>query len=236
MNMYPENRKSINAFVGCNHGCIYCVPSFQRQAKRQRKNCELCYRFEPHFHKERLLKAPPKTEKDDFIFFPSMGDPAFCQPGEFKAMLSYARKYGDRRFLIQTKAPQFFRYYDDEFPQNVILGVTLETNLSYFQTPSEFHTYESISKAPIPMSRAIDFHAVSHKLQFVIIEPILDFHYMTLQKWIRAIKPKVVYVGYDNHDCKLPEPPLKKTKRLIKELEKFTEVRVKTLRKAWYET
>lgn len=235
MNMYPENRKSINAFVGCRHGCVYCKPSFQRQAKRQRKNCELCYRFEPHFHKGRLLKTPPKTEKDDFIFFPSMGDPAFCQPNEFKAMLDYARKYANRQFLIQTKAPEFLIYYDHQFPENVILGVTLETNLIYFQTPSNYHHYESISKAPIPMQRAIDFHKVNHKPKFVIVEPILDFHHMTFQKWIRAIKPEVVYAGYDNHNCKLPEPRLTKTENLISELEKFTEVRVKTLRKAWYE-
>jgi len=228
--MYRENRKSINAFVGCRHGCVYCKPSFQRQAKRQRKNCQLCYRFEPHFHEERLLKAPPKTEKDEFIFFPSMGDPAFCQPEEFKAMLNYARKYGDRRFLIQTKAPEFLKYYDHQFPENVILGVTLETNLSYFQTPSNYHDYESMSKAPIPVNRAIDFHAVNHKPKFVIVEPILDFNHIHFCNVIRAINPEVVYVGYDNHGCYLPEPQLSKTKRLIKELEKFTEVRVKTLK------
>ncbi|RLG05024.1 MAG: hypothetical protein DRN65_07395, partial [Thaumarchaeota archaeon] len=49
------------------------------------------------------------------------------------------------------------------------------------------------------------------------------------------VKPIFVYVGYDNYGHKLPEPTLDKTKQLIAKLSEFTEVRYKTLRKAWYE-
>ena len=67
-------------------------------------------------------------------------------------------------------------------------------------------------------------------------EPILDFDLKVFSKWIKAIRPEFVYIGYDNHDCKLLEPSLDKTTKLIDELEQSgIEVRLKTLRKAWFE-
>ena len=230
--MYEQNRKSINAFVGCNHDCVYCIPSFQRQMKRRKKACIKCYDYEPHVHPERLLKAPPKTVGDEFIFFPSSGDLSFASPLGVQAHIDYANKYSDRRFLIQTKDPEFLDNY--KFPENVILGITLETDRRVYFTPSLFKTYERISKAPIPMFRNADFRQIKHPHKYVTIEPILQFRH-SLVHWIYRINPEVVYVGYDNHDCRLPEPRLQDTERLISELEKFTTVRRKTIRKAWYE-
>lgn len=74
-----------------------------------------------------------------------------------------------------------------------------------------------------------------HKRKEVTIEPILSFNKHVMLMWIENISPAFVYVGYDNHDCKLPEPSLEKTKKLIADLELITEVRVKSLRKAWWE-
>ena len=233
MNMYAENRKSINAFVGCRHNCVYCKPSFQRQAKRQRKNCELCYSYEPHSHLERLLKAPPKTVDGDFIFFPSMGDLAFANKPTREAHIAYAEKYPDTTFLMQTKNPLWFN--DHQFPNNVILAVTVETNQMKFVTPSKYRWYRDISDAIPPRRRLIHFLVVEHPRKIVVIEPILDFILNEFVEQIKQLHPEAVYVGYDNHNCKLPEPRLKKTKLLTKELGKFTEVRAKTLRKAWYE-
>lgn len=71
--------------------------------------------------------------------------------------------------------------------------------------------------------------------KYVTIEPILDFSSVkAFADLIEKIAPDFVYVGYDNHNCRLPEPPLSKTLELIGELEKFTEVRLKTLREAWW--
>jgi len=218
--------------VGCGHGCIYCKPSFQAQMKRQLHHCLKCYNYEPHAHLERLLKPPPKTEGDEFIFFPSSGDPFWSEPKEFQAAIDYTRKYHDRTFLIQSKGPSCFHPY--EFPSNVILATTLETDKLTFDTPSNYQSYRKISHAPIPLMRANFMASVEHIRKIVTVEPILDFTH-NLVDWIHAIAPQVVYVGYDNHHCRLPEPPLSKTKDLITELEKFAEVRVKTLRKAWWE-
>ena len=231
--MYKENRKSINWFVGCEHGCVYCVPSFQRQMKRQGKRCQQCYQYEPHAHLERLLKSPPKTKDNEFIFFPSSGDPAFANRREFQAAIDYTRKYGNRTFLIQSKDPSCFLHYD--FPKNVILGTTIETDSRYFQTPSEHKNYGQISNAPSPYIRYHHFLELKHKRKLVTIEPILQFLHGILLSWIVKLEPEIVYVGYDNHNCRLPEPTLEATKLLIERMKLFTEVRVKTLRKAWYE-
>jgi hypothetical protein len=231
--MYKENAKTINWFVGCQHDCIYCKPSFQRQIKRQGKRCRKCYDYEPHAHLERLWKSPPKTSGKSFIFFPSSGDVTFASKSDFGVAIDYATTYHDATFLIQSKNPSCFLPY--KFPENVILGTTAETNLLTFNSEqSKFQFYSDISKAVYPIHRLNALRSLSHKRKFVTIEPILDFseYFVDL---IKTVNPEFVYIGYDNHHCKLPEPKLAETQQLIRELEKFTEVRVKTLRKAWWE-
>ena len=238
--MYHENRKSLNWFVGCRHNCVYCKPSFQAQMKRQLHNCKSCYLFEPHAHLERLQKAPPKTNDGEFIFFPSSGDPTFASKEQWKEAIQFAKKYWNRTLLIQSKDPACFILHDFPklnpcYPENVILGTTMETDTSYFSgTPSKFESYSQISEAPEPYWRYVAMIKVVHCRKEVTIEPILQFGKL-FARMIREINPEFVYVGYDNHNCRLPEPSLADTKALIKQLETFTEVRLKTIRPAWWE-
>jgi len=230
--MYRENRKSINAFVGCRHSCVYCKPSFQRQAKRFEGKG---YDFQPHYHPERLSKMPPRTEEGEFIFFPSMGDLYFATPHQFQAHIDYARKYPDRMFLIQSKNPSRFQNFG--FPENVILGTTIETNLLVFNTPSKYRYYSEISKAPYPCHRRNAMIELCHSHKTVTIEPILDFIEAIMVQWMKEIKPKIIWIGYDNHNCHLPEPTLEKTENLIATLKaEGFDVRLKKIRKAWYES
>ncbi|ADB57973.1 DUF5131 family protein [Archaeoglobus profundus] len=224
-----EGVKTWNPFVGCRFGCVYCKPSFQRQAKRQKRRCELCYRYEPHFHPERLNKVP----KAKVVFACAYGDIAFAKVEWLEQILETIEKHDDKTFYLQTKDPRVFEALNDicGFPKNVLLGITLETNLDEFNTPSRFKKYEEISKAPKPEDRWI----TPNLIDYVTIEPILDFDLETFVYWIRCLSPKFVYIGYDNHNCKLPEPRGEKTLSLIRELSKFTEVRLKTIRPAWYE-
>jgi len=231
--MYRENRKSINIMVGCKFDCVYCKPSFQRNMKRQKQRCLKCYEYTPHFHPKRLLKAPPRTQGKEFVFFPSSGDPSFLTAHQLILCNIYMKQYPETTFLIQTKNPESFNRI--KFPNNAILGITLETDRRLYHTPSIFKTYRRISKAPIPIFRHIEFKDITHKRKAITIEPILQFNKRILTAWIYRIEPEFVYIGYDNHNCKLPEPTLKETKELIKEIKLFTEVRIKTLRKAWYE-
>jgi len=228
-NRMYEGVRTWNPFVGCKHGCVYCVPSFQRQAKRRRKWCELCYRFEPHFHPERLDRIP----KAKTIFACAYGDVAFANVEWLVHIVGVIKEHGDRTFYLQSKDPECFEGLV-EGVDNLVVGTTIETNRLFFETPSEFTAYSEISQAPHPFWR----YSVLTRLdarKYVTIEPILDFDLPKLVSGLRAIQPEYVYIGYDNHNCRLPEPPLEKTLKLIEELERFTEVRLKTIRKAWYE-
>lgn len=53
------------------------------------------------------------------------------------------------------------------------------------------------------------------------VEPILDFDLTVFLQWIRSIKPKAVFVGYNSHPnaVSLPEPEKAKTWKLIHGLE-----------------
>lgn len=219
-NMYSDSVKQWNPCVGCDKFfCIYCIPSFQAQMKRQKKNCMKCYNYEPHFHEKRLNQRLPKTEGDQFIWPCSSGDISCMKEEWINAILEKVREYSERTFLFQTKDPFCLTKYD--FPSNVLLGITLETNRD--------EGYEKISKAPKPSERFIDFLNIEWERKIITIEPILDFDLEILSEWIKRINPERVYIGYNTKrsSCSLPEPSLEKTEKLIKELEKFTRVKRK---------
>ena len=66
--------------------------------------------------------------------------------------------------------------------------------------------------------------------KFLSIEPALNFDLEIMIEWVKQIRPKMVAVGYDNYSNNLVEPSKEKTLKLIEELEKFTEVQLKTIR------
>jgi len=212
-----ENVKSWNPFVGCLFNCIYCYDSFRKQAKRWRSRCIKCYNYEPHFHPERLNKIPSKKT----IFACSMADISFAKMEWIEKILNAIEKHEDKTFYIQTKNPTIFERIEDELslPKNTLKGITLETDLDYI--------YNGISKAPKPSLRYQTALEIKHLIDYITIEPILEFS-RDFANRIKALKPKIVYVGYESHRrVKLPEPQIPKTLELIEVLDKFTEVRIK---------
>jgi len=226
-NMYPLSVKQWNPFVGCSHNCTYCESSFQRQLKRWAKqNCQQCYDFIPHFHSERLTDPLPKTNGREFIFVAANGDWAFALPEWREAILGRIRAEPDKTFLIQSKNPYVF--FQSHFPSNVILGTTIETDRE--------DIIQDISKAPKPVDRQYCMYRLSHKRKMVTYEPILDFNIDRLIEYTNAIKPEMVWVGYDSKHNYLPEPELARTRIFIEELRTQGYFVVeKLLRKAWWE-
>lgn len=246
--MYAQNVYFPDVFKGCKHDCVYCKPSFQRQAKRQKQRCLKCYTFEPHDHFERLKGRTPATKPGEFIFFPKGADLCFASTKEWEQIVHFIESNPQTTFLIQTKEPYCFNRYENpwtinegceprDFPPNVILGMTLETDRYNFSVEaSQYKSYPQISKAEYPIERIHAFQSFRHKRKEITIEPILQF---TEQfEWqIRKLKPEFVYIGYDTKGCKLPEPTLAETQGLIEKLKASgIDVRLKTIRKAWYET
>ena len=115
----------------------------------------------------------------------------------------------------------------------MVLGTTIETN--YLNS----YLIKGISKAPNPLDRMIAMVKLDYPRKYVSIEPEIFFNLSTMTDWIKQIAPEFVYIGYDNHRrleaLEIYEPTLEETKELIEELSKFTEVRLKTMRKAWWE-
>jgi DNA repair photolyase len=222
--MYRESIESWNPFVGCGYNCVYCESSFKRQMKRRKRHCMSCYSFKPHFHAERLSKWLPRTEGNGFIFCCDMGDVAFCRPEWMRQILTRIKQLPDRTFLIQSKNPNVFNNY--RFPENVLLGTTIETNRD--------DLYEGISRAPLPSQRYRAMLTLQHPRKIVTIEPVLDFDVEIMERWVREIRSEICYVGYDSKKNYLPEPELQKVKVLMKKLKETTSVRAKTMRKAWW--
>lgn len=224
INMYKSSVKQWNPFVGCKHNCKYCGSSFQAQLKRYgKKNCQECYKFEPHTHPDRLTQSLPKTQFMQFIFTCANGDVAFCPTNYLKEILTKVKMESGKNFLIQSKNPKTFNRV--VFPNNVILGTTIETNRD--------DLYTGIATAPCPSERFEEFVKIKHPLKMVTIEPVIDFDLDVLLEWMVAIKPCMIWLGYDSKRNSLPEPNLEKVKELHWELSRAGFVVVlKTVRNA----
>lgn len=228
-NMYKD-AFTWNCFVGCLYQCKYCIPSFQAQMKRfkptidkngKKRGCQLCYDYIPHFHPERLDNKLRRTYGDQFIWACSSGDITFAKKEWIEQILEKVRKCSNRTFFFQTKNPECFNNYN--FPDNVLLGITLESN----------RYYPNISKAPNPETRYNDFLNLDFPRKVITIEPILQFDLAKFSQWIRNINPERVYIGYDTHKSGLIEPRLAQTKSLIQHLSIFTKVKTKLIRERY---
>lgn len=212
-NMYSDNKKSWNVFVGCYFDCVYCVKSFQAQMKRQMpkhneenqliRGCQDCYDYKPHFHENRLKDKLPLTKGDEFIWCCASSDIYFAKEEWIEMILEKIRTYPIRTFFFQTKDPSVFKKYD--FPNNVLLGTTLESNRAYYD----------VSKAPETAIRFNNFLEVKHHRKIITIEPIMEFDLYDFAFMIKKISPERIYIGYDTKNSNLNEPLRLKTLRLI---------------------
>lgn len=137
--------------------------------------------------------------------------------------LSYCRTFDKNTYLFQTKNPKRYNQFWGVMPSNVILGITIETN----------RDTSAISKAPSILDRVKYMSTdLSPCLLFtektVTIEPIMDFDLELFVEYIRQIKPKFVSIGADSKNHNLQEPSAHDVNKLIFELKKFTDVKIKS--------
>ena len=206
-NMYALSVKQWSPWVGCEHECEYCIDSFQRGTKRWgmgQGDCERCCTFTPHAHPKRLDQRLPNTGFMQFIFTCSSGDITSCPTDYLKKIVAVMRKNKDKTFLLQTKDPTTFGRVN--FPQNVVLGITLETNHDDLA--------RAVSKAPPPSERYEVFKDLKHKRKMLTLEPIMQFDLETMVRWIGDIDPCMVWLGYDSKNTGLPAPDLAQVKEL----------------------
>ena len=222
--MFTKNGERLptwNPIFGCLYRCQYCWARDWAEKRHGRA-------FNPEFRpwKLRELKSIIHRNPGKEIFVCDYGEMwgSWVPDKWIKAVLNECRRYPKATFLFLTKNPA--RYYEflDELPENSILGATLESNIDW-----------GLTRAPSPYERYRAMRDLPWRNKMVSIEPVLDFNLETMVKWIREIRPVFIYIGYDNHNKRLPEPLQAKTRKLVERLGEFTEVRLKTIRKAWYE-
>jgi len=205
-----EGVKTWNVYKGCYFDCIYCKPSFQAINKRV-ASCKLCQNYIPHYHPERL--ALNKFPKSKIIFVCGNGDITFAKKEWINQIIEavklHSEKYPDVTYYFQSKHPLVFKPYLHKFPKSAVLLTTLETNRNF--------GYDSISNAPSPYYRWLDFNILGYPRKILTIEPIMDFDMLVFLQMIIDINPELVYVGYNSKpgSVKLEEPPIEKTMKLI---------------------
>lgn len=134
-------------------------------------------------------------------------------------VLGQLRFYPKNKYLLQSKNPHRFLDFDERFPENVLLGTTIETNRDVYVE----------SKAPPYIERAKAL-ALLHEYGFetmVTIEPIFDFDLDELVEIVITANPKWVNIGADSKGHKLPEPAKEKVAKLIEALQTKTDVKLK---------
>jgi len=134
-------------------------------------------------------------------------------------VLAHLREYPSNRYLLQTKNPQRLTEFIDEWPSDVILATTIETNRAGY--------YES--KAPDYSNRAGCIGVLSEKgyETMVTIEPIFDFDLEPMIDLIVTANPVWVNIGADSKGHNLPEPPAEKVKALVAALQEKMKVKLK---------
>jgi len=185
----------------CPHDCSYCYMKRYSQP-------------ELHFDESEL-----KTDLGfgNFIFVGSSCDMwAEYIPEEWIERVCHKCLENSNRYLFQTKNPTRFMECVNLFPDNVLLGTTIETN----------RHYNFISLAPKTEQRKEAMSEMNYP-KMVSIEPIMDFDLVMLVDWIKAIEPEFVSIGADSKGHHLPEPDGDKVKALIEALREFTGVKIK---------
>jgi len=183
--------------------------------------------FKPRLNREEFKKK----FNGGLVFVTDMGDlwGNWVRSEWIEYVLNHIRRFENTYFLFMTKNPARYHDFINKISKNAILGATIETNRD------DLYLNEAISDAPLPSLRYEAMKKLDWDKKFIAIEPILDFDLDEFVRWIKDIGPFMVFVGYDNYNNRLPEPPLQKTKELIRRLSEFTCVIEKTIRPAWNE-
>lgn len=231
--MFGTVTKTVNPIVGCPFLCSYCWARRLSQTRLKHLYSDFT---RPEFFPKRLKNLP----KTGTIFVCDMGDmmsPAVPNEWIEKVFEAVASRDGGATYIFLTKNPARYHEFTHLYSENMVWGATVESDMDRFSCPYGEYDYRDISKAPYPSYRLSEMVRLPNYIRrFLSIEPILDFNTDKFASEILSIKPEVVFIGYDNYGHRLPEPTLIKTKSLVARLRSFgIEIRMKTLRPAWYE-
>jgi len=203
-NMYPWVSHTHSHLGGeCSHHCIYCFVDNPRFGRPERYTGAL-----------RLIEKELETNygTGKTIFIEHCNDLlASDVPQSFiNQIILHCLKWPGNTYVFQTKNPERYLTMDQLFPQNSILGTTIETN----------REIPGISKAPSPEKRMMAMERLQAR-KFVTIEPVLNFDVDILAAWIDRIRPEFLNLGADSKSRNLPEPTVEKIMQLVSKLAEY---------------
>ncbi|MCK4252710.1 DUF5131 family protein [candidate division WOR-3 bacterium] len=203
-NMYSWITDQWDPIAGeCKHKCKYCYVK-RGTAGRLKLSKYLGETRLHHCITEDLGSG-------NFIFVGSMTDMwgEWVPKYMINRVLIQCMKFRNKYFF-QSKNPRRFQDFIGRFPEYTTLGTTIETN----------RVYPNMSKAPDPLSRAIQLAKITEFVRTITIEPILDFDLDELLTLVDIVKPEWINIGADSKKTpNLPEPSPVKVRTLIQRLE-----------------
>lgn len=217
--------QTFNPFHGCRYHCYEGKCWARGMAQRLGTNPVIT-----HYDADNPFAPAEAPEKwgESFnggtVFIGSMGDLAW-QPREvMQKTVNLIKRNPGTRFLLCTKNPEI--YLGREWPGNVLLGSTIETNRD--------EGYSRFSNAPVPSRRLSAMKRLTHPYLHVSMEPVMKFDPDEMVPHLEEIGPEVVSVGYGNYGTPVPEPELPRVKDFIEsvEIETGAVVERKTLRES----
>ena len=184
-----------NPVAGCTHGCPYCwAKSLTERWGRS---------FEPQFREHFLKDKMP--DDGSWIFVGSMGD-IMCDGMKHEwivKLIEFIDNYdGNNKFLLQTKNPSRFLYWQVEtllrhVQDKIIVGTTFETNRKTFGiAPKPQERYESM----------LWMKKQGYKI-FLSLEPLSDFDATRFVSWINLLNPEAIEIGLENYTTFTTPPP-----------------------------
>ena len=220
--MFHKVTVTWNPVTGCMHNCRYCWARKLVESRLRKITRKYKLGFLPHIH---YYEFKRKFKPNALVFVSDMGDLfGYFIPKEWiLRVIAHIKQFPRTTFLFLTKNPHRYLEFLDLFPENVILGATIET------TDDKLYWKHDISFAPLPSERYKAMKEINGFRKMISIEPVLDFDPYVFDDWIRDIEPEFIYIGYDNYCNGLPEPPVMKVFELIDLVKYHTRVYTKTL-------
>jgi DNA repair photolyase len=208
--MYSWVDKWIDPVRYCSYHCSYCY------AKPWQKPT-------PEIIPAQLTKIRGSGKK---IFIGHLGD-LFCKDMPdyiINAVIIRCLECPGNQYIFQTKNPARYLTRDNLFPENSILGTTVETDNEYLLACN--------SKAPFPLVRFAAIKTLKERQPeiktFITCEPIMKFSEFFADSIIFA-RPDFVNIGADSKHHNLPEPTYAEVLELIERIKGAgIEIRVKS--------
>lgn len=226
-----------NPLGGKCYGCSYCYIHGTKGMKIRFKHIRDKYSGEFRLY-PKILERIRNIRNDKPVFFCDCID--YLHKDNTKENIldifwHIKNNRHDTIFLSLTKNPIRYIEFIKHIPENMILGVTEESNINYpIYSNAPLQTDRMLAMTELNI--VLDYNSMNNKT-FWSIEPALMFDYNSFLEIIENCNPTYgVALGYDNHKHKLNEPPLKDILSLRKDL-MYSGFKIidKTIRKAWWE-